>query len=417
MRTYIYNKKFGKSVVHRTVLDNGVNVFTAPLQSSMVTVEVVFPSGSCEDGEYPGTAHYLEHMLMKGPNDDGVHPAMLPLLPLGVVGGASTSLIKIDFSLSGLASDFELMMQALSKISLLPSFTKKQVERERGVIIQEAMEDARDDACAAWLYSKAFPQNVSLHQPIIGNLDSINKIDIDILRDYMKREIVLSRAAFIASGGISHEKHLETVSRNIEKLPNHNNQRMLGRQYDVIPFCGEYTDSRIDYAKVHLIFSLPHNIRVKRLLNLASDMLTDGRWSILFSKLRNEHRLVYGVESKISNYPFSFLGIETQCAVTDIDKVINLMLEGIEQLKKCQIPQKLFDLIMVKRRMSLLLRDEEVDRYGQIDWIQDVWLQNDYEDIDLGELDLSTTLQEIADAAKKYLTPENMSIVKVLPET
>ena len=233
----------------------------------------------------------------------------------------------------------------------------------------------------------------------------------------MKREIVLSRAAFIASGGVSHEEHLNLVIKQTEGLSTSSYRVTHRTPYGSIPFCGEYTDSRIDYAKVHLIFSLPHNIRVKRLLNLASDMLTDGRWSILFSKLRNEHRLVYGVESKISNYPFSFLGIETQCAVTDIDKVINLMLEGIEQLKKCQIPQKLFDLIMVKRRMSLLLRDEEVDRYGQIDWIQDVWLQNDYEDIDLGELDLSTTLQEIADAAKKYLTPENMSIVKVLPET
>jgi predicted Zn-dependent peptidase len=417
MRTYIYNKKFGKSVVHRTVLDNGVNVFTAPLQSSMATTKVVFPSGSCEDGEYPGTAHYLEHMLMKGPNDDGVHPAMISLLPLGVEGNASTGFVKIDFYLSGFAPDFELMMQALPKISLLPSFTKKQVERERGVIIQEAMEDARNDAYVAWFHSRAFPQDVSLHQPIIGNLESINKIDIDILHDYMKREIVLSRAAFIASGGISHEKHLELVIRNTEKLPNHINQRVPGRLYDFIPFCGEYTDTRIDHAKLHLIFSLPHNIRVKRLLNLASDMLTDDKWSILFSNLRNKHRLVYDVESTLSDAPFSFLDIETQCAANDIDKVINLMLEGIEQLKNCQIPQKLFDLIMVKRRMSLLLRDEEVDRYGQIDWIKDVWLQNEYEDIDLRELDLSITLQEIADAAKKYLTPENMSIVKVLPET
>jgi predicted Zn-dependent peptidase len=74
-------------------------------------------------------------------------------------------------------------------------------------------------------------------------------------------------------------------------------------------------------------------------------------------------------------------------------------------------------LIIVKRRIFFLLRDEEVNRYRQIDWIQAMWLQNDYEDIDLREIVLSTTLQEIADAAKKYLTAENMSIVKVLPET
>lgn len=417
MRTYIYNKQFGKSVVHRTVLDNGVNVFTAPLQSSMVTVEAVFPSGSCEDGEYPGTAHYLEHMLMKGPNDDGVHPAMIPLLPLGVEGGASTSLIKIDFSLSGLASDFELMMQALMRISFQPSFTKKQVDHERGVIIQEALECLRDDAISTWLKSRAFPKNTFLHQPVVGNLESIKKIDIDILRDYMKREMVLSRVAFIASGGVSHEENLKLVIKHTKGLSNSSDRGKHRTPYDSIPFCGEYTDSRIDHARVILIFSLPHDFRVKRLIGLASSILTNGRWSVLFSKLRNEHRLVYDVESKIFNYPFSFLEIETRCVASDIDKVINLMLEGIEQLKNCQIPQKLFDLIIVKRRIFFLLRDEEVNRYRQIDWIQAMWLQNDYEDIDLREIVLSTTLQEIADAAKKYLTAENMSIVKVLPET
>ncbi len=417
MEEYIYNKRFGSATVLHTVLDNGMSIFTSHLQSSFVTAQIIFPSGACEDGAYPGTAHYLEHVLMKGPNRDGIHPAILPLLPLGVENNASTNFVKMDFKMFGFAGDFDKFPKALVEISCNPYFTEEQVDRERTVIIQEAMEHLHGDRFDAWLRSRAFPDNKPLHNSVLGSVESIEIIDRKILYGYMDREFDLSRAVFIAAGGISHERHVELVREAVANYPVRADLSVHSarRPYAFTSFDDEYFDSRVDSARLHFVFPLPNDKRVQFLIGLAADLLTRGKSSLLFSKLRNEHRLVYGVDTSVVAHPFNFFEIATQCSVSDVNRVIYYVKEGLEQLCNGVFDRALYDLILRKREMFFVMRDEIVTGDRQVAWIQDMWQEASYEDDDIKALLLTTKLEDVAEAARMYLAPDKFSLARVMP--
>ncbi len=416
METLIYTKKFGTPVAH-TVLPSGVNVFTITLPTKLVSVELVFPSGAYEDEEPWGKAHFLEHLMLKGPNRDGIHPLLRPSLLNGAEYNGATSYFCTRYSIEGLAGSFADMVQALARVCTEPCFTGDQVERERGVILQEARQRASGDAAQCWLQQRAYPSQSRLHGSVVAHPDQIQAITYDDLHEYVRREYQIEGAAFIAAGGITHEEHIEVVSNLRVVQAAHSPSRKAPRA--VFPFNvfnDTYTGAGIDSPGLSLFFTgaLAHDER--RHIGLAQSVLDLPTFGLLVGKLRGEHRLVYHISANTWQHPLICFPIETRVDEKDIEKAITLILECLEDLRMDRYPDEVFRAVMAKRRIFFATRDESRSRHLYVSAARNMWLEGDCDDTDSEARVLATTREQIAAAAKKVYNPDHFGVVHWLPK-
>lgn len=124
----------------KTVFKNGLRVITLPIRGTRaVTVLVLVGTGSkYEEKEENGISHFLEHMFFKGTKK---RPTTLELIePLDRVGGnynAFTGKEYTGFWAKVDSSHLELALDWVSDIYLNSKLARKDIEKEKEVILQE----------------------------------------------------------------------------------------------------------------------------------------------------------------------------------------------------------------------------------------------------------------------------------------
>ena len=124
----------------RTVLSNGLRVLSSTMpHTRSVSVGIFVGAGSrYEDDAIAGGSHYLEHVLFKG-TEKRPEPQLIAGAIEGVGGimNASTDREATIYYAKVARDHFPLALDVLSDMVLHPLFADHEVERERGVIIEE----------------------------------------------------------------------------------------------------------------------------------------------------------------------------------------------------------------------------------------------------------------------------------------
>ena len=124
----------------KTTLKNGLRIITVPMKNTQaVTVLVLVGTGSkYETEEINGISHFLEHMFFKGTKKRPNKLAIAETLDrVGGIYNAFTGkeytgyFAKVDFR------HFDLALDWVSDIFLNSKIPKEEIEKERGVIIEE----------------------------------------------------------------------------------------------------------------------------------------------------------------------------------------------------------------------------------------------------------------------------------------
>jgi predicted Zn-dependent peptidase len=124
----------------KTTLENGLRIITVPSKNTKaVSVLALVGTGSkYETKEENGISHFLEHMFFKGTEK---RPTPLDVVEtLDKVGGifnAFTSKELTGYWAKVDSRHFELALDWVSDISLNSKFPSKEIEKEKGVIIEE----------------------------------------------------------------------------------------------------------------------------------------------------------------------------------------------------------------------------------------------------------------------------------------
>jgi len=124
----------------KSVLKNGLRIITIPMKGTRtVTVLVLVGTGSkYETKKINGISHFLEHMFFKGTKK---RPNTLSLIePLDRVGGIYNAFTGKEYTGYWAKVSFrhlDLALDWVSDIYLNSKFEEKEINRERGVIIQE----------------------------------------------------------------------------------------------------------------------------------------------------------------------------------------------------------------------------------------------------------------------------------------
>ena len=124
----------------KIVLDNGLRLITVPMPGSKtVTVLILVGTGSeYETKEINGISHFLEHMIFKGTKKRPTPAAIAQ--ELDEVGGefnAFTSKEHTGYYAKVNYKQLDLALDWISDIFLNSQFPAEEIERERGVILEE----------------------------------------------------------------------------------------------------------------------------------------------------------------------------------------------------------------------------------------------------------------------------------------
>ena len=288
-----------------TTLDNGLRVATVAMPSvQTASVGVWIDAGARhEQPEVNGVAHMLEHMAFKGTKRRSARVIAEEIENVGGHLNAYTSRENTAYYARVLAEDLPLATDILADILQHSTFEPEELERERGVILQEIGQtlDTPDDLVFDLFQETAFPDQ-SLGRSILGPSEIVGAMTREQLTGYMAEHYAPERMILAAAGKVEHDRLVDLGAELFKKLPA-TSAKANGVE------AGQYTRGDLrkqrDLEQVHLILGLPafsYHDNDFHALQVLSVMLGGGMSSRLFQEVRENRGLAYSVFSFAACY-------------------------------------------------------------------------------------------------------------------
>ena len=194
--------------VNLTTLSNGFRVVTEAmpgLQSAAVGVWVL-AGARHERAEQNGIAHFLEHMAFKGTARRSAVQIAEAIEDVGGYINAYTSREVTAYYARVLKDDVGLATDVLGDILRNPAFEAREIEVERGVILQEIGQalDTPDDIIFDWLQERAYPDH-PLGRTILGPEERVRGFDRPDLEGFVDRHYRPGQMVLAAAGAVDHD--------------------------------------------------------------------------------------------------------------------------------------------------------------------------------------------------------------------
>ena len=172
----------------KIVLPNGVRVVTEPIEgvrSAAVGIWVL--NGSrYEPDELSGISHFIEHMVFKGTEKRSAEHIAIAMDAIGGQVNAFTTKECTCFYLKTLDTHLKTGVEILSDMCLHSKFSQKDIDLERGVVLEEIdmYEDSPEDVATEKIFESCF-DGYALGRPILGREESLMNLTGDVLHQYM----------------------------------------------------------------------------------------------------------------------------------------------------------------------------------------------------------------------------------------
>jgi len=286
-----------------TTLDNGLRIVT----QNMPGLETVsmgiwnFVGGRDEEEKVNGVAHLLEHMAFKGTTSKSALQIAETIENVGGDINAYTSKEITAYYVKLLADDLPYGIDILTDILQNSTFAEDELNRERGVIIQEIgmYLDTPDDMIFDYWQDKAYP-NQPMGRSILGKTDIIKNLTREQVKDFMNSHYNPKKMTISAAGKIDHSAFVANIEKVCNNLPNGTNNNRIKANYN----SGEYREEK-KLEQIHLLLGFEginyHSDDYYSLL-IYSSLLGGGMSSRLFQEIREKRGLVYGISSFSSSY-------------------------------------------------------------------------------------------------------------------
>lgn len=199
-------------------LDSGLTVLfnKKPLPSVVMALSVKV--GSIYDTK-SGISHYLEHMIFEGTENLKAYEMMQKMEDLGGWANAMTGYDFTDYLIKVPKESWKEGAELLFEIVLNPSLTQEGVEKERGIIMEEARNawnspDARLQEVLLDTAYKAHPYK----KWIIGSEESISSITREDIVSYYSRYYKPSNMVLVVLGDLEEKDLISMVDSSFGHL-------------------------------------------------------------------------------------------------------------------------------------------------------------------------------------------------------
>ena len=402
-------------------LDNGQTVVIKEVKNNpIVTIDTWIKTGSInEDDKNNGVSHFLEHLFFKGTTNHAPGEFDKILETKGAITNAATSKDFTHYYITIPSKDFDLALEMHSDMLLHPLIPRKELEKERKVVIEEIMKDANSpntlvyDNLINMLYT-----NHPYKRKVIGKADIIKNIQREQILDYYNTYYNPSNMITVIVGDVDTASAIEKVKYDFnaeyEKPLEQNfpKEKILTSQarntayadvqtgYMIIGFRGTDIDDKDSYA-----------------LDVLSTILGDGRSSVFYQKIKEQKQLANSIGA--SNTGFKDDGIFYISATFNPEKCTKLeesIFEEIKNIQKNGVTQEQLQLAKnIIERDTYYNRESISNIAGEIGYTFVTTNDIKYYDTYIENIK-KVTADDVKRAADKYLGINKSAVSIVLPQ-
>jgi len=321
----------------KTTLTNGLRVITEKLESTKaVTVLVLAGAGSrYETKEINGISHFLEHMFFKGAskykNAKEVSEA------IDSVGGdfnAFTGKEYAGYYVKVSKDKVDVAFDVLSDMLLNSKFDYAEIEKERGVILEEYnMYQDTPMYQIGWNFERLVFGDQPLGRDEVGTKEFIKSVTHDDFVNYKSSLYVPTNIVLAVCGNIDHDEVVEKTSKFFA-LGEAAKAKNFEKYKKIKPKSRVYLTKK-DTEQVHLAcgveaYSETHPDHF--VLKVISVILGGNMSSRMFLNIREAHGLAYYIHTNTDDYMDT--GLISTTAGVDVKRVYMAVEKIVEQYAK-----------------------------------------------------------------------------------
>jgi predicted Zn-dependent peptidase len=409
----------------------GLPVVRLPMQGvDSVTVLVLVNTGSrYENTTQEGIAHFFEHMVFKGtekyPNAESLARTVDSI---GANFNAFTSKEYTGYYVKAAADHLSLAIDVVSDMLLAPKLRQEDIDREKGVIIEELnMYADSPPNHIANLFDQMMFRGSGLGHDIIGRKETILSFSSqdfgDFLHDwYGHKNMVLVLAG--KSQVVEAESTLEMASQAFSKTgeKRQNTRIDLKKYLQQDPFSGEklHLESR-ETQQAHLVLGWPGIKRTDEdrfALSLLSVIMGGNMSSRLFSEVREKRGLCYYINSGIDQFHDSGV-LETSAGVdpSRVDEALKVAKEEYYSLLNGEKPVTAEELKRAQDYLigKMILSFEDSEAVAQYYGLKQVLMGRIETPQEVIEKIRQTTPEKIMEVAQKVIQKGEMRLALIGP--
>ncbi|MCX7360409.1 MAG: pitrilysin family protein [Alphaproteobacteria bacterium] len=249
-----------------------------------------------ESAELNGMAHMLEHMAFKGTKTRSARAIAEEIENVGGSLNAYTGREITAYHASVLKEDVGLGIEMVADILRNSVFDPDELQRERGVILQEIGQalDTPDDLIFDQFQATALPEQ-PLGRPVLGTAESVEAIGRDHLFAYLARHYTASNMVLSAAGRVNEAEILDLADKHFGSVPRTHANADVPAPLRYVG--GDGRETRV-LEQAHLVLGcegIGYRDPDYYAMAVYSTLFGGGMSSRLFQRIREERGLVYGI--------------------------------------------------------------------------------------------------------------------------
>ena len=329
-------------------LDNGQKVVIKEVHDNpIVIIDTWIKTGSInETDENNGVAHFLEHLFFKGTPK---HPAKefdRILESKGAVTNAATSKDFTHYYILIPSQYFDLALDLHSDMLLNPLIPRKELEKERKVVIEEIAKN--NDRPTTVLYRnlvKSFYKNHPYKRDVIGTKEVISTISREQILDFYNTWYTPENMTTVIVGDVDTQAALNAVKEKFNKQ-NSSNVKIQKPVYKLDRKPTEQIENKKEmnvqtgYILIGFKGCSEINSKDSYALDVLSTILGDGKSSRLYKNIKEQKQLVHSISAFHSSMrDDSLFYVSANYLTEDIPRLKEAIFAEIEKLQKNEIAE------------------------------------------------------------------------------
>ena len=400
-------------------LPNGVHIIHIRAKMPSARCGILINTGSRDEKGLRGVAHFLEHLFFKGTQKRKAYHILSTIDNSGGELNAYTTKEETFVYASFLKSDMRKAIDVICDVVSNSIFPEKEIEKERGVIIDEInayKDDPGEDILDC--FEEYWFADHELGSNILGSIADVRRINRKSITDFIGNSYRNGQIVFCSVGQHSFDKILQYVTPALEKF------QFNAAPADRKPFLGLKTPfTKTEHRSVHgahcmlgfpgITRSADDRIVCGVLNNLIGGPVMN---SMLSLSLREKHGICYQIDSQLITYTDT--GIWTIYLNTDpgkMEKAVDLAKIELKKLRDNSLSSLKLHQVKKQVKGQLALSQENPGSLihimgksyltrGRVETLKEIMHRID-----------TITPQETLRVANEYLVADKMSMLTLMP--
>lgn len=402
-------------------LPNGQTLVIQEVRNNpIVTIDTWVKTGSInEDDTNNGVSHFLEHLFFKGTKKHPAGEFDRILESKGAVINAATSKDFTHYYITIPSEYFDTALELHSDMLLNPQIPRKELEKERKVVLEEISKDSNTPSKKAFdNLNDLMYTNHPYKRKVIGTSQIVSTITREEILDYFNKNYAPSNMVTLIIGDVDSVSVTEKISQNFNQEYKKPVRKTFKKEHPLTVQKRklEYADTQSGYMMIGFRGVDINNCDTFA-LDVLSQILGGGKTSRFYKNIKEQKGLAYAISA--SNGSFRDDGIfyiTSNFNPTNAEKLEKSIFEEICNIQKYGVTEE--ELNTAKKMIeqdTYYSRESTSNIASELGYVMALTGSSDFYKNYISNIQ-KVTAKQVQEAAQKYLGVNKSAVSIVLPD-